>query len=65
MCTIASLLGDRVAVEYGKGLGIDGLYNTRDKNFGGSVVLPQGSFGAHVGCKTKVCIFGCLTVNFC
>ena len=64
--TIASFLGDKVGLEYGVGLGVDGGYNTRDKNFGGSAVLgPLGSFGAHVGCKTKVCIFGCLTIDFC
>jgi len=47
------------------GVGVSGGFNEEEVNIGGSVLTPVGTFGAHVGCNNKICIFGCFTIDFC
>ena len=44
---------------------MEGGLNKEDKNVGGTLHTPIGSFGAQVGCKNKICVFGCLSFTFC
>ena len=40
--------------------GIDVGYNRETRSIGATVDLRRiGSFGAHIGCRTKICIFRC------
>ena len=52
-----------VGVGLGVGLWLDtGIDKGYDKNLVGSLV---GSFGAHVRCKTKVCVFASVSFTVC
>ena len=58
-------IGVSVGVGYGLGAGVEGGLNKEDKNVGGTLHTPIGSFGAQVGCKNKICLFGCFSFTFC
>ena len=58
---LAILLGDGAQ---GK-LGIDVGYNRKERTFGAVIDLPEGSFGAHIGCRTQICLFTCFNVKLC
>ena len=57
--------GASIGVGIASGLGVSGGLNEEEGNVGGSVLTPVGTFGVHVGCTNKICIFGCLTIDFC
>ena len=57
--------GPSIGVGITYGLGVSGGLNEEEGNVGGSVLTPVGTFGAHVGCNNKICIFGCFTIDFC
>jgi len=57
--------GVNLGIGYGIGAGIKGGLNSDKKYVGVTALTPVGSFGASVGCKTELCVFACLNVEFC
>ena len=64
-CYLPLRPGVDLGVGYGVGLGLDAGLDKEDKNVGLTALTPVGSFGAKVGCKTKICIFGCVNLTVC
>jgi len=54
-----------VGAGIGVGLGADVGYNSHEKSVALVATTPVGEYGATIGCKTQVCIVGCLSVTFC
>ena len=49
---------------FGRDVGFDIGYNRKGKSFGATVDLgEQGSFGAHIGCRTRICIINCVNIK--
>ena len=64
-CYLPLRPGVSVGAGIGVGLGLDAGLDREDKNVGLTALTPVGSFGAKVGCKTKVCLFACVGLTFC
>ena len=54
-----------VGAGYGVGLAADVGYDSHERSVALVATTPVGEFGGKVGCKTKVCVFGCLSITFC
>eukprot|EP00092_Neocalanus_flemingeri_P105961 GFUD01135891.1.p1 GENE.GFUD01135891.1~~GFUD01135891.1.p1 ORF type:complete len:758 (-),score=144.05 GFUD01135891.1:151-2424(-) len=61
----SDIAGVGLGVSQDSGVGVSGGLNYKDDNLGASVLTPVGSYGAHVGCKTKICFFGCIQITVC
>ena len=57
--------GVDVGAGYGVGLAADVGYDSHEKSVALVATTPVGEFGGKVGCKTKVCVFGCVSIKFC
>jgi len=57
--------GVDVGAGIGVGLGADVGYNSHEKSVALVATTPVGEYGATIGCKTKVCFVGCVSVTFC
>ena len=43
--------------------GYDAGYNRETRTFGKTVDLRGGSFGAHIGCMSTICIYNCVNIK--
>ena len=57
--------GIGIGAGIGVGFGVNSGFDLEKGNFGGTVITPVGTFGAHIGCETKVCFYLCLNLTFC
>ena len=57
--------GVDVGAGIGVGLGADVGYNSHEKNFAAVATTPIGEYGGAIGCTTKFCFIGCVTIKFC